>query len=492
MVNKYNKFPAKVYVDSFLKPDLYTYKTVFRDALFQINYAQCIMLKEQKLISEKEASEILTNLSEIENEFDFENLEYDSSFEDLFFLVEKTLINKIGIDTAGKLHTGRSRNDMEHTMFRIKLREKIISTIKDYFILCDILLKRSEKGLSEIVLLNTHGQPAQVSTLAHFLSAVIEFSLRDISRLLQSLNLVNLSPMGSAAITTTGFPLSRERMAELLGFEGIVKNSYGAIAGCDYITTAYSSLKIGSINLGRFVQELITWTGFEVSQINVPDGFVQISSIMPQKRNPVPLEHLRLRLSQCNGECDKIINTMHNTPFADMNDSEREVQSEGHKAFSLMAKILPLLSGFIESIEINEKSIKNRIQSSMATITELADSLVRHEKISFRQAHDVAQHLSSELISKNIVLDELEFSFFGKIFEERIGLKPSISKEMLRKVCSPEYFVEVRNLPGGPSKKEMSKSLHSYRSDLNLQKNNLSRIEKLILKSKKKLSSLRS
>ena len=312
MVNKYNKFPAKVYVDSFLKPDLYTYKTVFRDALFQINYAQCIMLKEQKLISEKEASEILTNLSEIENEFDFENLEYDSSFEDLFFLVEKTLINKIGIDTAGKLHTGRSRNDMEHTMFRIKLREKIISTIKDFFILCDILLNRREKGLSEIVLLNTHGQPAQVSTLAHFLSAVIEFSLRDISRLLQSLNLVNLSPMGSAAITTTGFPLSRERMAELLGFEGIVKNSYGAIAGCDYITTAYSSLKIGSINLGRFVQELITWTGFEVSQINVPDGFVQISSIMPQKRNPVPLEHLRLKLSQCNGECDKIINTMHN------------------------------------------------------------------------------------------------------------------------------------------------------------------------------------
>ena len=137
--------------------------------------------------------------------------------------------------------------------------------------------------------------------------------------------------MGAAAITTTGFPLNRERMANLLGFEKIVQNSYGAIASCDYITSTYSSLKIASINLGRFVQELVTWTGFEVSQIYVPDGFVQISSIMPQKRNPVPLEHLRLKLSLCNGECDKIINTMHNTPFADMNDSEREVQSEGHR-----------------------------------------------------------------------------------------------------------------------------------------------------------------
>ena len=103
--------------------------------------------------------------------------------------------------------------------------------------------------------------------------------------------------MGAAAITTTGFPLNRERMANLLGFESIVKNYYGAIASCDYITSTYSSLKIASINLGRFVQELVTWTGFEVSQIYVPDGFVQISSIMPQKRNPVPLEHLRLKLS---------------------------------------------------------------------------------------------------------------------------------------------------------------------------------------------------
>ena len=486
-MNKYNKFPAQVYVDTFLSPDLQIYKTVFKDALFQINYAQCIMLKEQNLISKSEANLILNHLCEIENKFDFENLKYDESFEDLFFLVEKTLINNIGVDTAGKLHTGRSRNDMEHTMFRIKLREKIIFVIKDYITLCETLIKRSEKGLSEIILLNTHGQPAQASTLAHFLSAVIEFILRDIDRLLQSLNLVNLSPMGSAAITTTGFPLNRERMAELLGFNGIIENSYGAIAGCDYITSTYSSLKIGSINLGRFVQELITWTGFEVSQLDVPDGFVQISSIMPQKRNPVPLEHLRLKLSLCNGECDKIINTMHNTPFADMNDSEREVQSEGHKAFNFMAKILPLLTGFIESIEINKKSINNRIKSSMATITELADSLVRLEKISFRQAHDVAHHLSKELILKNIALDEVDFNFFRKVFEERIGSKPSITKQMFRKVCSPEYFVEVRGLPGGPSKKEMLKSIKNYKKNLSIQNQGLSKIVQSINKRKSKL-----
>ena len=101
-----------------------------------------------------------------------------------------------------------------------------------------------------------------------------------------------MSPMGAAAITTSGFPLNRERVGYLLGFPSIVENSYGAIANVDYITGSYSAIKLGCLHLGRFVQDLITWTGFEVSQIKVPDGFVQISSIMPQKRNPVPLEHL--------------------------------------------------------------------------------------------------------------------------------------------------------------------------------------------------------
>ena len=111
---------------------------------------------------------------------------------------------------------------------------------------------------------------------------------------------------------------------------------------------------------------------------------------------------------------------MHNTPFADMNDSEREVQSEGHKAFGFMSRIIPLLAGFVESIQINKNSVDNRIKLSMATITELADSLVRDENISFRQAHEVSQQLSKELISKNISLDDVDFTIFSKLFEKLV------------------------------------------------------------------------
>ena len=133
--------------------------------------------------------------------------------------------------------------------------------------------------------------------------------------------------------------------------------------------------------MGRFVQDLATWTSFEVSQLYVPNGFVQVSSIMPQKRNPVPVEHMRLMFSLAAGGADQIIETMHNTPFADMNDSERETQSTGHQVFNRMNRALRLLRCFVEAFSVNRASVKKRIDASLASITELADSMVRHEKI---------------------------------------------------------------------------------------------------------------
>jgi argininosuccinate lyase len=271
-----------------------------------------------------------------------------------------------------------------------------------------------------------------------------------------------MSPMGAAAITTSGFSLNRNRVAHLLGFPKIVENSYGAIANVDYITGSYSAIKLGCLHLGRFVQDLVTWTGFEVSQIKVPDGFVQISSIMPQKRNPVPLEHLRLKFSLAGGGADQIVNTMHNTPFADMNDSERETQATGFAVFDRLNKALPLLAGFVDSIEIDTASVSKRINQSMATITELADHLARTEGISFRLAHSVAHKLAYQALSLESSLDQLDFNVFVESFEEVVGVKPITNEKNFRKVCSPEHFISVRKIPGGPARATIKKSLKVY------------------------------
>ena len=462
MAGSYDKFPADVYSEAVLAPDLEVYKEYFSESLHEINIAHCIMLSEQGLLNASETKSILQGLTSINSEKPYMDVEFDGTFEDLFFLVERELGQRIGSEIAGKLHTGRSRNDMEHTMFRLQLRDRLTNLLKQYVFLLRQLIDRAERGVDEIVLLYTHGQPAQPSTLAHYLSAAIEFILNDIDRIKSAHNTVNMSPMGAAAITTSGFLLNRNRVAHLLGFPKIVENSYGAIANVDYITGSYSAIKLGCLHLGRFVQDLVTWTGFEVSQIKVPDGFVQISSIMPQKRNPVPLEHLRLKFSLAGGGADQIVNTMHNTPFADMNDSERETRATGFAVFDRLNKALPLLAGFVDSIEIDTASVSKRINQSMATITELADHLARTEGISFRLAHGVAHKLAYQALSLESSLDQLDFNVFVESFEGVVGVKPIINEKNFRKVRSPEHFISVRKMPGGPARATIKKSLKVY------------------------------
>ena len=480
MNSDYDKFPAKIYSKTVLEPDFEIYKSYFYENLFDINISHAIMLFEQKILNKKETSKILSSLFLIHSNKSILNKNYDGTFEDLFFLVEQELTKNIGLDIAGKLHTGRSRNDMEHTMFRMQLRLKLINLLNNFSNLCDNLILRIKKGINEPVLLYTHGQPAQVSVFGHYLSAILEFVLRDMKRILYSLTEVNNCPMGSAAITTSGFNLSRKRISQLLGFDDIVENSYGAIANCDYITSAYSSVRLSCIHLGRFVQDLLYWTSFEVSQLDVPNGFVQISSIMPQKRNPVPLEHLRLKLSLASGNAEQIISTMHNTPFADMNDSERETQATGYKVFEKLQEILPLLSEFINSTKINKESVKNRVNSSLATITELADTLVRKEKVSFRIAHSISHEIAKKSTKLKKPLDKLNVKIVRDVFYKHVGRTLKLKDDDLKKSFTLENFVNVRNLEGGPAKSALKKSIVKYENELHTLNKKIKIIKKSI------------
>lgn len=462
MNSDYDTFPARVYADSVLAPDLDIYKQHFSAPLHAINLAHGVMLAEQNLLQPADSAAILAALLKIDKDRPWADQEFDGSFEDLFFLIERELGCQVGEETAGRLHTGRSRNDMEHTMFRMELRGRLLELLEQYGALADRFLGRAGQGIDETVLLYTHGQPAQVSVLGHYLGAAIEFVLRDMTRLMAALEDVNKCPMGAAAITTSGFDLDRNRVAALLGFTGIVENSYGAIANVDYITASYSSIRIGCIHLGRLVQDLVTWTGFEVSQIDVSDGFVQISSIMPQKRNPVPLEHLRLKFSLAAGGADQIVQTMHNTPFADMNDSERETQAAGFEVFERLDQALPLLGSFVEAMKTNRASVESRIQKSMATITELADTLVRAEGIGFRAAHKVASKLAREALAHRIGFDELPWDLFVGTFEELVGRPPYVERDVLASATSTENFIAVREIPGGPGPYVLREALAGY------------------------------
>ena len=459
-------FPAPVYRETVLAPLFDTVKRHHWRQQMRINRASAIMLAARSLLGRDEAAAILRALDDIEAATDVAALPYTGEHEDFFFLVEAELTRRLGVGTAGKLHMGRSRNDIDHTVFKMALKERLAGLLDDLLGTISRLLEVAEANRATLVVAYTHGQPAQPTTYGHYLGAVIELLLRDVERGRQASRYPDMCSMGAAAITTSGFPLDRAMMAELLGFAEVQENAYGCIAANDYLTSVYGALRLLFVHLGRFVQDLNTWTGFEVGHLHVPDGYVQVSSIMPQKRNPVAVEHLRLLCSLAAGRASATIDVLHNTPFTDVNDAEGEVQVAGYAAFDAGSRALRLLTGLVGAARVDESRVRRHIEESCITATELADSLVRAEGISFRQAHEIVASLVREMLGRGDRFATVPYAAFTRTFAAVAGRSPRLGEAELRRYTTPEHFVAVRTLPGGPASAPLAASFARYRGEL--------------------------
>ncbi len=458
------RFPDPTYRDTVLAPLFEGVKSNFATHMAQINRAHLVMLAETGILSTADARSIASALSDIEKTINITSLTYTGEHEDYFFVVEAALRERLG-DPGGALHTARSRNDMDHTLFKLALRQRTGLMLQKIFDLVDALIKKAETESETLIVAYTHGQPAQPTTFGHYLSAIVEVMLRDAERLDAAANGLEHCPMGAAAITTSGFPIDRDRMSDLLGFEAPLLNAYGCIASVDYVTALYSTLKLVFVHLGRVVQDMGYWAAFEVGQLYVPNSFVQISSIMPQKRNPVPIEHMRHLASVTAGRCDVIVNTMHNTPYTDMNDSEGEVQQAGYDAFASGARMIDLFRAFLPACSINADRVAKTTDAACITITELADTLVRDEGLSFRQAHEISALTAKAVIAKSEPLHQ-GFGTFVAAFADETGRETAVTQERFEEVTSARHFVKIRNRPGGPAPEALQVALSHYKKNL--------------------------
>lgn len=460
----HSQFPDPVYRETVLAPLFEGVKANFADHMGAINQAHLVMLVETGILNTGDGAALAHALNAIEADVDISALAYTGEYEDYFFLVEAELRTRLG-DLGGALHTARSRNDMDHTLFKMALRTRAAETQSLLLNLAEALISKAQAERDTLIVAYTHGQPAQPSTFGHYLGAVVEGLLRDAARLDAALDGLEHCPMGAAAITTSGFPIDRSRMADLLGFDAPLQNSYGCIASVDYVTGLYSALKLVFLHLGRVVQDMAFWSSFEVGQLYVPNALVQVSSIMPQKRNPVPIEHMRHLASVTCGRCDMVVNTMHNTPFTDMNDSEGEVQQAGYAAFESGNRVLRLLAAMVPQCSIRADRVQANADAACVTITELADTLVRDEGLSFRRAHEVAAHTAKAVIARGVALSD-GFEAFAAAFEAQEGRPPVLDPASYGAAVSAEMFVARRDRFGGPAPAPMTAALASYTSHL--------------------------
>ncbi|RYH11279.1 argininosuccinate lyase [Tropicimonas sp. IMCC6043] len=454
-------FPDPTYRDTVLAPLFEGVKRHYAAHMGAINRAHLLMLDETGILTAADARRIAGALRDIDAEVDISALSYTGEFEDYFFLVEAELRRRLG-DLGGALHTARSRNDMDHTLFKMALRDHADAMMAQVLHLATALADKAAAEKSTLIVAYTHGQPAQPSTFGHYLGAAVEALLRDAERLDAAIDALGHCPMGAAAITTSGFPIDRPRVAELLGFDGPLLNSYGCIAAVDYVTGLYSAIKLVFLHLGRLIQDMQFWSAFEVGQLYVPNSLVQVSSIMPQKRNPVPIEHMRHLSSVTVGRCDMVVNTMHNTPFTDMNDSEGEVQQAGYAAFESGGRVLELLSAMLPACSINADRVRATTEAACITITELADTLVRDDGLSFRQAHEVASRTAAAVIRQRTSLGQ-GYAAFAAAFRDETGRDTALTAEAFERATAPETFVALRNRPGGPAPEALDAAFAIYR-----------------------------
>jgi len=339
---------ADEYIENVLHQNFQDFRELFFEHLLDIHYAHLVMLTEAGILSAETAQHLVEALDSIGSEF-LDDVEFDGSFEDAFCFIEEQLARIAGPDTAGRLHTARSRNDIDVTLYRLRWRQDFAALQASALDLRSTLLELSVRELETIIPLHTHTQPAQPSTVAHYFHAVIEHLERDYQRFRNALLTLNRNPLGSCAITGTGFPIDRDRTSDLLAFDGPAGNTYAGIAAADYLLEGISATTVLLSMLGRFTQDMLQWSMREFGVIRLGDGYVQPSSIMPQKRNPVSLEHSRALISRALGQAQAVFQVLHNTPFGDIVDIEDDLQPLVFRALQDTVRPLRLLAAALST-----------------------------------------------------------------------------------------------------------------------------------------------
>ena len=453
---------APEYINCVLNENFEDAKAQFLAPLMGIHYAHLVMLAERGIVTPGEARTIRTALDGIAMA-DVRAVHYDGSCEDLFFYVERLIVQACGDEAAGRLHTARSRNDIDMTMYRMQQREMILALVDGVVKLRTVLIALADRHREDVFAAHTHTQPAQPTTVAHYLLAIIEQLERDAVRLRAAYASTNMNPLGACAITGTGFPIDRSRTAELLGFDGTTGNTYGSIATVDYLLESVLAAGVMLAGLGRVVQDLLLWCTNEFGYLRLGDGFVQGSSIMPQKRNPVALEHARAIGSKALGQTSAILLSVHNTPFGDIVDTEDDLQPLVASMFKDAYRALRLVAAAMGDAQFNREKLAERAEQNWITVTELADTLVRDHGAPFKTSHAIAVRFVAECTRRPEVR---RAEVLREVSKALMGREVAYSDAALAELLSARHFVEVRKTQGGPAPSETARAISASREVL--------------------------
>ncbi|MFL5777546.1 MAG: argininosuccinate lyase [Chloroflexota bacterium] len=356
------------------------------------------------ILTDAEVHQIVAGLEALGDEIGAGTFRWDPALEDVHLNVEAALAERIGA-VAGKLHTGRSRNDQVATDLRLWVKRAI-----DRLDGALLGLERSLVGLAErdgdaILPGTTHIQPAQPVLFAHHLLAYVEMAERDRGRLGDARRRADVSPLGSGALAGAGFPLDRAAVAADLGFEGITANSLDAVGDRDFVVETLAAVALGMVHLSRLAEELTWWSNPRFGFVRVADGFSTGSSMMPNKRNPDPAELVRGRTARTTAALTAVLGLLKGLPLG----YQRDLQEDKPPLFGAVAAYegsLTVMAGLLDTLQVDRDRMREAAADGYVTATSVADALVRRG-VPFRTAHGIVGSLVARAEGEGIGLEQL-------------------------------------------------------------------------------------
>ena len=406
------------------------------------------MLCKQKIISEKDFKLIKTGLNKIKTEISNNNFTFSIKLEDIHMNIENRLVDLIG-DAGKKLHTGRSRNDQVATDIKLWLRDNIDQIEINLKLLQKTLIDKSELYYDMLMPGYTHLQVAQPVTFGHHLLAYVEMLGRDRGRLTDCRKRLNESPLGSAALAGTSYPIDRDFVSKKLGFDKPTKNSMDGVSDRDFAVEFMSATSLIAIHLSRLAEELVIWSSDRFNFIKLPESFTTGSSIMPQKRNPDAAELIRAKPGRIFGNMLSLMTVLKGLPMTYGKDMQEDKEPIFDTASTIQMCILNM-DGMIKGLQPIPNNMIQALQKGFPTATDLADYLVINLDIPFRDAHHLTGRIVLLAEEKDCTLESLSLKDIQRIIPE--------ADDKIIDVLKIQNSVSSRNSFGGTAPKNVLKA----------------------------------
>ncbi|MEQ6378371.1 argininosuccinate lyase [Bacillaceae bacterium S4-13-56] len=403
------------------------------------------MLGDCNIIPLEDVDKIKDGLQQIKGKVLDGTMEYSVADEDIHMNIEKQLIELIG-PVGGKLHTGRSRNDQVATDMHLYLRTKTKQLIELVQSVQEALIGQAEENVETIVPGYTHLQRAQPVSFGHHLMAYFWMFERDKERLTDSQKRINWLPLGAGALAGTTFPIEREKVGDILGFDMIYPNSMDAVSDRDFIVEFLSIASLIMTHISRLSEEMVIWSSQEFQFIELDDSFCTGSSIMPQKKNPDVPELLRAKTGRVYGNLMGLLTVLKGLPLAYNKDMQEDKEGMFDTVETLEGS-LKLLAPMIETMTVNREVMRQAVNQDFSNATDIADYLVT-KGLAFREAHEIIGKIVLYSIKNGKFLLDLtmeEYKQFSILFEEDIY-----------KVLAPDNVVAARSSFGGTAQKQVA------------------------------------